>query len=290
MKDRRQAPRETRRIHLVFWDRQTPEDRRIGFTSDASLTGVFVQTNRPLRSGTRIQMEFDLSPGSFYVEGLIVRSVFVPPDLRKLKPGGMGVRLLGIDALLHDLEAKDAAVSRPTPPLPRSTQSLEELAAGEEEAAAAEQPAAPARPARRTVFERDTTSEADPARLHPAASRMRREDETGDDAKPATATATAAAATASRFAVAFESFDALRAAYERELKLGGLFVPTEAPAAIGSTITVTLQLPLGRGSIDASARVVQTLPRDNAAGAGMGIVIEDADGLAADLREILESA
>ena len=287
MRERRAAPREPRRIHLVFWDRREPEDRRNGFTSDASVSGVFVETNRPLRSGTRLQMEFDLNPGSFFLEGLVVRSVSVPPDLRKLKPGGMGVRLLGIDALLHELESKDPAHSRPTPAGP----AVEARQPPDDEAEAKGEKEPPlGRPARKTVFERDPT-EVDPARLHPASSPVRRvesdEGESAADEKPAPS------ATQSRpdtFAVAFESFDALRQTYERELRLGGLFVPTDSPAAVGSTISVALQLPLGRGTIDATARVVQTLTAGSSAITGMGIVIDDAAGLAADLREILESA
>ncbi|HVS65574.1 MAG TPA: hypothetical protein VMT85_18955 [Thermoanaerobaculia bacterium] len=287
MRERRAVSREPRRIHLVFWDRWKPEDRRNGFTSDASVSGVFVQTHRPLRSGTRIQMEVDLNPGSFFLEGLVVRSVSVPPDLRKVKPGGMGVRLLGIDALLHELHSKDPAPSRPTPAGPAVEASKPPA---DEAAAKDEGEPAPGRPARKTVFERDPT-EVDPARLHPAASPVRRvesdEGESGADERPPPPARQARPET---FAVAFESFDALRQTYERELMLGGLFVPTDSPAAVGSTISISLQLPLGRGTIDATARVVQTLHAGSSAIAGMGIVIDDAAGFASDLREILESA
>jgi Tfp pilus assembly protein PilZ len=281
--ERRQVSREARRIHLVFWDRDHPADRRTGFTSDASIGGVFVESNRPLRSGTRIQMEFDRNPGSFLIEGLVVRSVSVPPDLRKVRPGGMGVRLLDIDALLRELESRSPPRSKPTPASPddRPDEEADEEGAGETPTADGE--AAPRRPKRRTVFEREPAA-TDPARMHPAAARLRGTgEERVEGARPEPPPQPPT------FPIAFRSFDDLRQAWESEIKLGGLFVPTDSPAPVGSAITVSLQLPLGRGVIEASARVVQALLPGGSALAGMGIVVDDEEGLAADLREILET-
>lgn len=279
MKDRRKEDRRPRRIQLQFWDRDAPEDRRTGFTSDASLSGVFVESNRPLRSGTRIQMEFDRSPGSFLAEGLIVRSITVPPDLRKLRAGGMGVRILGIDALLRELDAQDLRRSKATPATPELGDDEESAGAGEDSTTAAEPAAVQTRverPKRRTVFERETPS-GDAARQHPAATRS------PTDAPRDTAPEPERPSAVPTFSVAFRSFEELREAYERELQMGGLLVPTDTPAAVGTEIVVSLMLPLGRGRIEVAASVVQALPT------GMGIVVEDGEGLAADLREILES-
>jgi Tfp pilus assembly protein PilZ len=275
VKERRAHPREHRRVHLVFWDREAPDDRRTGFTTDTSPRGAFITTHRPLCSGTRLQVELARHPGTFLAEALVVRSVTVPPDLRKLRPGGMGVRFLGFDAYLEELELADRAEAGPE--------------ADAEDAGTARETEAPApavgtsRPRRRTDFEREREG-IDPARLHPAASPIRRTDErTGEERGRPTEPI-------QRFRVAFATLEELSEAFERDLHLGGLFVPTGAPAPVGSHVAVSLDLPQGRGSIEVTARVAQALPAGTAARSGMGILVDDAEGLADDLRRILESA
>ncbi|HVS15077.1 MAG TPA: PilZ domain-containing protein [Thermoanaerobaculia bacterium] len=266
--ERRTEPRKHRRISLVFWDRDDPADRCTGFTSDTSPQGAFITTHRPLRSGTRLQVELDRGTGTFLAEAPVVRSVTVPPDLRKFRPGGMGVLFLGFDALLEELELGG----------PRSAIAADAQPEPEPAASAAE----PSPSRRRTDFERERGG-TDPARLHPAASPIRTTDDGDGDGRATTPAM-------DRFHVAFSSFEGLREVYERDLSLGGLFVPTDSPAPADSRISVRLDLPQGRGSIEVTARVVQSLPVGAPSQSGMGIVIDDATGLAGDLRRILECA
>ena len=61
--------------------------------------------------------------------------------------------------------------------------------------------------------------------------------------------------------------------YTSNETIGGMFIKTEYPMAVGTEFTLRIQLPGGRRTIDASAEVRWTLPREVAAPMrpGMGV-------------------
>ena len=64
--------------------------------------------------------------------------------------------------------------------------------------------------------------------------------------------------------------------YTSNETIGGMFIKTERPMAVGSTFQMRIQLPGGRRAIDVEAEVRWTLPRDVAAPMtpGMGVRFE----------------
>ena len=61
--------------------------------------------------------------------------------------------------------------------------------------------------------------------------------------------------------------------YTSNETIGGMFIKTEYPMAVGTEFTLRIQLPGGRRPIEAAAEVRWTLPRDVAApmNPGMGV-------------------
>ena len=61
--------------------------------------------------------------------------------------------------------------------------------------------------------------------------------------------------------------------YTSNETIGGMFIKTEYPMAVGTEFTLRIQLPGGRRPLEASAEVRWTLPRDVAApmNPGMGV-------------------
>tara|TARA_B100000575_G_scaffold242841_1_gene206336 strand:- start:499 stop:843 length:345 start_codon:yes stop_codon:yes gene_type:complete len=61
--------------------------------------------------------------------------------------------------------------------------------------------------------------------------------------------------------------------YTSNETIGGMFIKTDFPMAVGTEFTLKIQLPGGRRTIDASAEVRWTLPREVAAPMrpGMGV-------------------
>ena len=98
----RRAPRYKRRLPVRFWHPETG-DAHQAYTIDISLVGIFIGTRTPLPKGSRFRIEL-LEPGHNYVfHAEVVRSARVAPELQRVSPSGMGVRLLEIRELLEEL-------------------------------------------------------------------------------------------------------------------------------------------------------------------------------------------
>ena len=89
--ERRLNRRLARRVQVRFWD-TADEERRSGYTINASPTGVFVGTNRPLPPGRKVRLEITLDERAMTIDGTVVHAARVSPLLQKLRPSGMGVR------------------------------------------------------------------------------------------------------------------------------------------------------------------------------------------------------
>src|SRR3954471_16656165 len=126
MSSRRRAIRRPRRVQVHFW-RQGDPTSYIGYTTNISLTGMFVATNSPVSSGSRVRIEGVDRDRGFMVEGVVAHARKSPPELARLNQSGMGVRFLSVEELVRELmpaglagteELPQEAAPRPEPPPP----------------------------------------------------------------------------------------------------------------------------------------------------------------------------
>ena len=100
--ERRKGPRYKRRIQIDFWSEDDRNPRK-GFTQNLSLNGLFVATNAPFKPGTRVFLEIPSGNDQLLLRGEVRYSARVDPALQKVKPSGMGVRLLPVEELMSEL-------------------------------------------------------------------------------------------------------------------------------------------------------------------------------------------
>jgi Tfp pilus assembly protein PilZ len=89
------------------------------------------------------------------------------------------------------------------------------------------------------------------------------------------------------FPIYFSDINELLEVYERDIRNGGLFVPTSRPAEKGSEVSVELNLPQARQSVmTVAAKVVHRT--EEAPNPGMGVAFLDSDGVASSLYELMQ--
>lgn len=115
MADRRYSERTTRRVPVRFTPRGGTPRLRKGYTTNISEGGMFIAAASPYRSGTRLRLEVGEEGEAFAVEGRVVYSRKLAPELYKLGQSGMGIELLSVAELVQELlgqsvtEADEAA-------------------------------------------------------------------------------------------------------------------------------------------------------------------------------------
>lgn len=96
----------TRRVAAKIWPRGEPRPQS-GTLANISATGAFVLVADPPRSGTRVRLEVLDPDHGFVVEGEVVRSHRVVPQLRKVRPSGIGMRFFSPAELTAPLLAPE---------------------------------------------------------------------------------------------------------------------------------------------------------------------------------------
>jgi PilZ domain-containing protein len=99
---RRVSPRRPRRVQVQFWKRGEPQASP-GYTTNISLTGMFVATRSPLPPGTRLRIEVLEGERGFMVEGVVAHARKIHGELVRLSQPGMGVRFLSVEDLVREL-------------------------------------------------------------------------------------------------------------------------------------------------------------------------------------------
>lgn len=99
---RRAAQRFKRRLQLRFWSLEDKTPRN-GFTQDISVTGMFICTNSPFRSKTRVAIEMPVGGDKIQLQGEVRHARRVDPVLRKVKNSGMGIRLLKVEEVMSEV-------------------------------------------------------------------------------------------------------------------------------------------------------------------------------------------
>jgi Tfp pilus assembly protein PilZ len=273
---RRRAVRRPRRVQVNFWRRGDPTTY-VGYTTNISMTGMFIATNSPMAGGSRIRIEViaDRDRG-FMVEGVVAHARKVRAELVRVTQSGMGVRFLTVEELVRELfpaalmqmETTEEIPKASTPPdtvvgpeLPEPPDPLPDLLSSF--APLPEPPPPPPPP----------VPPPSPFLSRPAAPRP-----VGEGA----------------FSIRFASTDEFLEVYRRDILQGGLFVSTLHPARIQEAVTVELHPPLpGADPILVRARVVQRFePHSGDAGglnllSGMGLELIDLPALVERLQPIV---
>lgn len=99
---RRISPRRPRRVQVQFWKLGEPHSYP-GYTTNISLTGMFIATRSPLPPGTRVRIEVLEGDRGFMVEGVVAHARKVRGELMRLSQPGMGVRFLSVEDLVREL-------------------------------------------------------------------------------------------------------------------------------------------------------------------------------------------
>jgi hypothetical protein len=228
---RRRSVRRPRRVQVQFWKRGEPT-AYIGYTTNISMTGMFVATNSPVPQGTRVRVEVMDRDRGFMVEGVVAHARRVQGDLaRVLGHSGMGVRFLSVEDLVRELIPAAHDTARQTEEIPRP-------------AAPSPEPPPPPEPAEEHV--------APPPPVPPPPA-----------AAPPRPQGGPPVGTSGYFKVHFKSPEDFLEVFRRDIVQGGLFVSTLSPARLMETVTVELHLPDPEAtSMLLRARVVQRFPPD----------------------------
>jgi Tfp pilus assembly protein PilZ len=236
-----------------FWC-QGDAKPHVGYTTNISMTGMFVATNSPFAAGSRIRVELVDRDRAFMVEGIVAHARRLQLELVRLSQSGMGVRFLTVEELVRELipgglgESAETEVIpvdrvREEPPPPQPTP-----APASAKSANAGPPPPPSAP-------------VDPA--------------------------------GGSFTVRFAGVAEFLAVYQRDLVQGGLFVSTPLPARLHETVRVELYPPgFSALPVVLQARVVQRFEPQTGAGgpnllSGMGLELMDLPALIARLEPVI---
>lgn len=246
---RRRAVRRPRRLQVHFW-RQGDPAAYVGYTTNISLTGMYIATNSPVSSGARIRVEVVDRERGFMVEGVVAHARKMPAELARLGQSGMGVRFLSVEELVREL--MPAGISG-TEEIPRDT------APPPEPARVPPPPPPPAPEPPRPATPPNPSPPPPP--VPPVANN-----------RPPVPVAPSGGS----FTVRFSGVDEFLEVYRRDIRQGGLFVSTLYPARLQETVNVELFPPLPYPEpVVVRARVVQRFEPHADSGpnllAGMGL-------------------
>ncbi|HET9212031.1 MAG TPA: PilZ domain-containing protein [Thermoanaerobaculia bacterium] len=288
MPSRRRAIRRPRRVQVHFW-RQGDPTAYIGYTTNISLTGMFVATNSPLSSGSRVRIEVADRDRGFMVEGVVAHARKSPLELARLSQSGMGIRFLTVEELVRELmpaglaeteEIPQAAAPSPEPPplvppppLPDLTQAF---------------PTPPSRPAPPPPPRAPRAPEPAAAPPSPRPVVL-----VPPPPLPPRRPPVPVETTGGSFTVRFSGVEEFLEVYRRDILQGGLFVSTRYPARLQETVSVELYPPgLVVDPVLVRARVVQRFEPQSESGpnllSGMGLELLDVPSLLERLSPVIE--
>ena len=256
---RRRNLRRHRRLQVHFW-RQGESRAYPGYTTNISLTGMFLATNSPQPPGTRLRIEVSDGARGFVVEGVVAHARKVRSDMIRMSQPGMGVRFLPVEELVREL-------------VPIGPGEMEEIDDPFDPAPV--EPVEPVEP---------TPPPPPPQTPSPAA-----------PPRASQAPIPAPSQGMGVFSVQFLSPQDFLEVYRRDIVNGGLFVSTRYPGRLQEIVQIELHLPLP--SVDpvaVRARVVQRFDPQGEGSlpnllAGMGVELLDLPKVLQNLRPIVAS-
>lgn len=281
MPSRRRAVRRPRRVQVHFW-RQGDPAAYIGYTTNISLTGMFIATNSPVTSGSRIRIEVIDRDRGFMVEGVVAHARKSPVELARLNQSGMGVRFLSVEELVRELMPAGLAE---TEEIPRGAVSPPELPSLTEAMPTVMPPPRPVPP---------SPPPAPPPPEPVAVSAPRPVVIVPPPPVPPRRPPAPVEPTGGSFTVRFSGIEEFLEVYRRDILQGGLFVSTRYPARLQETVNVELYPPgLVVDPVMVRARVVQRFePQSETGGlnllSGMGLELLDVPSLLERLSPVIE--
>jgi hypothetical protein len=260
MSTRRRAVRRSRRLQVQFW-RHSDATPHVGYTTNISMTGMFIATNAPLPPGSRIRVEVVDRDRGFMVEGIVAHARKMSLELARLNQSGMGVRFLSVEELVREL-------------IPSGFSGGEEIPVAAADPAPLPPPPAPTAPVPTAPA---PVAAPPPPSEPPAPAALPR-------VKPPDQPPAAVEASGGSFAVRFFSVEDFLDVYQRDILQGGLFVSTLYPARLQETVSVELFPPgLFAEPVMVRARVVQRFEPNSGSArnllSGMGLELMDLPAL-----------
>lgn len=236
---------------------------------------MYIGTNRPAVRGDRVRVEVVDSERGFMVEGVVTHARKMPPELQHVKPSGMGIRFLHHDELLSSFSPAPLTASTIDSGAPRPQAGASWPAAG---ARRASSPATASTAA---------TGSSTPDFSSPSA---------GDPSPPPTGGVVRPPLQGLNLApdgvvpIHFRSREALARVFDRDMRHGGLFIPTRRPAQLDQVVSLQIHLPGAGEDVVIPARVVH-LQADEGGDApppGMGVQFLDPEAVVERIRRLME--
>jgi hypothetical protein len=237
---------------------------------------MFIATNNPVPSGSRIRVEVMDRDRGFMVEGIVAHARKMQPEMARLNQSGMGVRFLSVEELVRELIpsglgesqeiSRDVTRAEPVappaymppsaPPLPTALMPLPPA------------PPAPPKPPSPAPVAAPPKPPIPPKPVKPAV-----------PVDPSGGT----------YNVRFSGIDEFLEVFHRDILQGGLFVSTRYPARLQETVRVDLYLPVSSlPPVLLRARVVQRFEPGLDSGpnllSGMGLELLELPELIAKLE------
>lgn len=276
---RRRAARRARRVQVHFWKHGEPTSY-VGYTTNISMTGMFIATNSPVPPASRIRVEVVDRDRGFMVEGVVAHARKVRSEMARISQSGMGVRFLSVEELVRELIPAAYGQTEEIPQNP-DRGSFSAAAASEPEPAMTENV-----PVQEPVLAPPPLPPSPQASARPPVP---------EPVRPAPVPPTQPiAGNGGAFAVHFVSVDEFLEVYRRDILQGGLFVSTRYPGRIQETVTVELHPPLPSAEpLLVRARVVQRFdpgndPHNPNLLAGMGLELIDLPALVERLQPVVQ--
>jgi hypothetical protein len=240
---------------------------------------MYIATNSPVPSGSRIRVEVIDRDRGFAVEGVVAHARKMQPELARLNQSGMGVRFLSVEELVRELipaglaetEEISRDVTRAEPVAPPSF---------------LPPPADPTEPFEFSILPTAPHIAAPPKPPPPT--------KPTKEAKPVVSVVSIVPVdpTGGTFTVRFSGVDEFLEVFQRDILQGGLFVSTRYPARLEEAVSVEMYPPLSSlPPVLLRARVVQRFEPDLDCGpnllAGMGLELLEVTELIARLEPVV---
>ncbi|MFQ5527249.1 MAG: PilZ domain-containing protein [Thermoanaerobaculia bacterium] len=219
-----------KRLQVRFW-REGDDNPHSGYTTNVSMSGIFVATNTPVAPRERVKIEILDEDRGCVVHGEVVHAARVSPLLAKLRQAGMGIRLRGVDELIGELVGREREKIREDIEFRVDTP----MRTGYD------QPAMPGIDPEEPYVLEAPASEGSPPSRHASPEPQFRE--------------TVSPADPTLFSVRFESGEEFLSTFRRELQHGGMFITTEHPPNVNEDVTVEIK-PATDAPVRLPARVV----------------------------------
>ena len=251
--DRRRDKRWPRQLDAKFG--RPNEKPHHAVASNISLSGVFLRTPLVAPTGTRLRVELIHSSHGFIAEAIVVRAIKTPSHLQTVRPSGMGLRFFTPTELVEAMLPSMAARATRTTGAPEASE-----AQPVDETADEKRPASQTLEVGTPIAKPTTDNPSDiSAQFRPPPVKKIELD------RPL-------------FSIFYRDLEQMKSVFERDIKTGGIFIPSPEPEPLDTVIQVEVGIE-GERPVRVDARVVHSLDSDGSDDGnvlvGMGVQFTD---------------